>query len=62
MLSLLGTGYGNRAPDWFGNTHVARDRRGLTLLRHPGDYQGRHRRPELAWPLPVIAPLIQWRC
>jgi hypothetical protein len=43
MLGLISPLYGNRAPDWFGNTHTARDRRGLTVFRNPGDYVGRHR-------------------
>lgn len=41
---LLPDGFGNRRCDAFGNVHTAVDRRGMTVFRNPGRYQGRHRR------------------
>ena len=58
MLALIPQTYGNRRPDTFGNVHVLTDGWGKMVFRHPGDYVGRHRRPESPWPLPLLAPLI----
>ena len=46
MPSLIQTGYGNRWVDAFGNTHVRLHPRGGTVVRNPGGYRGRHRRPQ----------------
>lgn len=43
-LLLVPQNHGNRPVDAFGNVHTAHDHRGLTILRHPGRYTGRHRR------------------
>lgn len=60
MLRLLDRSYGNRAPDDAGNTHTRFDWEGKTVFRDPGPYTGAHRRPELPWPLQVVAPLFSW--
>lgn len=52
MPPLIPFGFGNRAPDVFGNVHTRLDERGLVLLRAPGDYAGRHRE---------VAPRHRWR-
>lgn len=44
MLALIPWTFGNRRTDVFGNVHTRHDDRGLTVLRCPGRYQGRHRR------------------
>lgn len=46
MPPLIPFGFGNRAPDVFGNVHTRMDEEGYTMLRHPGDYVGRHRQQE----------------
>lgn len=45
-----------RYPDAFGNVHVARDERGLTELRNPGSYRGKHRRIDAlgTWPMKTV--------
>ena len=51
MLALIPFGFGNRAPDIFGNVHTRLNDRGRTVYRDPGDYTGRHRKDV---PNPVI--------
>ena len=45
-----------RQPDAFGNLHVARDDRGLSELRNPGSYRGKHRRTDALsqWPMKTV--------
>lgn len=52
MLALIPFTFGNRQPDIFGNVHTARDDRGRTVFRDPGDYRGSHRAVQ-----PLILPL-----
>lgn len=55
MLNLLPLTFGNRRPDAHGNVHSRHDDR-ATVIRHPGSYAGRHRRPGFADRLLGLAP------
>lgn len=57
MPPLIPTGHGNRWVDAFGNTHVKLHDRGGAVVRDPGGYRGRHRRPQLN---PLMRLALRW--